>query len=310
MSFSELQERARELLKTSWDKVDKRTKIDVPAELLPLFERLVVPSAHPHTLLAIATADTVIMDQEQRGFGNTVIRFVVLSKDGDVDLTPLPGTKLELDIVLIKHDVKATITLVNESDTMLRHEFLVEDGASLTLLAGHINATGTYTRQSTLLGPGASLMDREFLVGNNSIVLDNAVIHSSPHTKADVSRNGVVLNSGSVQASGMLRLLARAQKSESFLSDHWMLLSKDAVAKAIPSLEVEANDVKASHSASVRPIDEAQLFYLQSRGIGREEARGLIVKGFIESIIKQWPENAGREALRPKIDAVLEVSNG
>ena len=69
-----------------------------------------------------------------------------------------------------------------------------------------------------------------------------------------------------------------------------MNLSKQARAVAIPSLEIDQPDCRrAAHSSSVGPIDETQLFYLESRGIPPDEARKFIVLGFLEPVVARVP---------------------
>jgi Fe-S cluster assembly protein SufD len=64
-----------------------------------------------------------------------------------------------------------------------------------------------------------------------------------------------------------------------------IVLSEHAKADAIPNLEIEANDVRCGHAASVGPVDEDAIFYLTSRGIPREEAERLIVTGFFQEVL-------------------------
>jgi Fe-S cluster assembly scaffold protein SufB len=63
-----------------------------------------------------------------------------------------------------------------------------------------------------------------------------------------------------------------------------LLLDKQSSAVAEPKLEIENNDVKASHAATVGKIDEDQLFYLESRGVNINEAKKLIVEGFLKEV--------------------------
>ena len=73
-----------------------------------------------------------------------------------------------------------------------------------------------------------------------------------------------------------------------------MNLSKQARAVAIPSLEIDQPDCRrATHSSSVGPIDETQLFYLESRGIPPDEARKFIVLGFLEPVVARVPLERG-----------------
>jgi Fe-S cluster assembly protein SufD len=64
-----------------------------------------------------------------------------------------------------------------------------------------------------------------------------------------------------------------------------IVLSEHAKADAIPNLEIEANDVRCGHAASVGPVDDDAIFYLTSRGIPRDEAERLIVSGFFQEVL-------------------------
>jgi Fe-S cluster assembly protein SufD len=83
-----------------------------------------------------------------------------------------------------------------------------------------------------------------------------------------------------------------------------MNLSKRARAVAIPSLEIDQPDCRrAAHSSSVGPIDETQLFYLESRGIPPDEARKFIVLGFLEPVVARVGHPAAQERLRERLEA-------
>ena len=60
-------------------------------------------------------------------------------------------------------------------------------------------------------------------------------------------------------------------------------------------------EVSCSHGATVAPIDEAQIFYLQSRGLPRDRARRLVVRGFVENTLKRLPDS-----LRERIESIVE----
>ena len=83
-----------------------------------------------------------------------------------------------------------------------------------------------------------------------------------------------------------------------------MNLSKAARSVAIPSLEIDQPDCRrATHSSSVGPIDETQLFYLESRGIPPDEARKFIVLGFLEPVVARVPLASARDRLRELLEA-------
>ena len=83
-----------------------------------------------------------------------------------------------------------------------------------------------------------------------------------------------------------------------------MNLSKAARSVAIPSLEIDQPDCRrAAHSSSVGPIDEGQLFYLESRGIPPDDARKYVVLGFLEPVVARVPLVEARDRLRALIEA-------
>jgi Fe-S cluster assembly scaffold protein SufB len=86
---------------------------------------------------------------------------------------------------------------------------------------------------------------------------------------------------------GMIKIGKEAKAAESYLAGHAILLDKGAKSDAIPGLEIETNEVKATHSASVAQIDEMQIFYLMSRGLSREGAKREIVNGFLEPLSRK-----------------------
>ena len=77
-----------------------------------------------------------------------------------------------------------------------------------------------------------------------------------------------------------------------------MKLGDKTLANSIPSLKIDANDVKASHGATVGQIDEEHLFYLMARGLSRQEAEKLIVEGFFEPVINKVPSEELKEKIR------------
>jgi Fe-S cluster assembly protein SufD len=82
-----------------------------------------------------------------------------------------------------------------------------------------------------------------------------------------------------------------------------LVLSKQAHAEAIPFLEIENSDVRCGHAAATGRLDELHLFYLQSRGIPREEARRMAVFGFFDEILAQVTV----EPVRRRLEAALEA---
>lgn len=107
--------------------------------------------------------------------------------------------------------------------------------------------------------------------------------HLMGDSRGRITIKGVVRNGARVYVDGLIKIAKGAENSDSFLAIKLLMLDEKSMAIAEPRLEIENNMVKASHSASVGLVDEEQIRYLLSRGIERNEAEKLIVKGFLEN---------------------------
>jgi Fe-S cluster assembly protein SufD len=109
--------------------------------------------------------------------------------------------------------------------------------------------------------------------------------HAAPNCTSDLLYKGALLDRSRAVYSGWVHVRPDAQKTIALQTSRNMVLSEHAKADAIPNLEIEANDVRCGHAASVGPVEEETLFYLQSRGISREEAERLVVTGFFQEVL-------------------------
>ncbi len=113
--------------------------------------------------------------------------------------------------------------------------------------------------------------------------VDVVVDHIKGKSFGRVSVKAIAKNGARVKLSGMIKIREGANGVDDFLELRCLILDDKSTATAEPKLEIEANEVKASHAATVSKIDEEQLFYLSSRGIQRVESEEMIVNGFLES---------------------------
>ncbi|KHO52833.1 MAG: FeS assembly protein SufD [archaeon GW2011_AR11] len=121
--------------------------------------------------------------------------------------------------------------------------------------------------------------------GKEHIDATTNAYHLTTGTTNDISVNGIMKGSSTAIYRGLIKIAKEAQQTNSFLSNHILKLSENATANSIPALQIDANDVKASHGATIGEIDAEQLFYLMSRGLSERESEHLIVDGFLEPII-------------------------
>ncbi len=146
-----------------------------------------------------------------------------------------------------------------------------------------------YKTDSIMKGPGASSEDVEivFGIGNQSFDVTSNLIHQGPHTRGRVLVKSVLKDTSKSLFKGMIKISKEGKGTESYLAGHAILLDRGAKSDAIPGLEIETNEVKATHSASVAQMDENQIYYLMTRGLSREGAKREIVAGFLEPLSRK-----------------------
>jgi Fe-S cluster assembly protein SufD len=109
--------------------------------------------------------------------------------------------------------------------------------------------------------------------------------HIAPNCTSDLLYKGALRDESRAVYSGWVHVRPGAQKTNAMQTSRNIVLSEHAKADAIPNLEIEANDVRCGHAASVGPVDEEALFYLESRGIPRDQAERLVVTGFFQEVL-------------------------
>jgi Fe-S cluster assembly protein SufD len=161
--------------------------------------------------------------------------------------------------------------------------------------------------ESVLVGSGAhsQMLGLYFTDGSQHFDHRSLQDHVAPHCTSDLLYKGALKDASRVVYSGLIHIAPRARGSDAFQTNRNIVLSDQAKADSIPNLEIENNDVRCSHAASVGPVDEDEVFYLQSRGIPREEAERLIVTGFFQEVLDRVPLEEVRGALESAIVAEL-----
>ncbi len=136
-------------------------------------------------------------------------------------------------------------------------------------------------------GSGSRSENIGIMIGRRKQHLDctTNAFHNAANTTNDMAINAIMMDASSSIYRGLIKIRKEAQGTNSYLSNHVLKLSEKAVANSIPALEIDANEVKASHGATIGQIDEEQLFYLRSRGLSLQESEKLIVEGFFEPLL-------------------------
>ncbi len=193
------------------------------------------------------------------------------------------GCNAHLEMVTLQAMGRNTINFSN------RKAFVERDGKMSWYLGMFGAELSRYKVDNIMKGAGASAEDVEIIfgIGNQSFDVTSNLIHYGRNSRGRVLVKSVMKDTSKSLFKGMIRIGKEAKAAESYLAGHAILLDKGAKSDAIPGLEIETNEVKATHSASVAQLDENQIFYLMSRGLSREGAKREIVSGFLEPLSRK-----------------------
>jgi Fe-S cluster assembly protein SufD len=268
--------------------------VTVEAPLRSILELSEAGSALYHRVLIVLErgAKATFVEEfrsEVPGYLNVVVELVV-------------ADEAHLEYVTIQHHH-------SETRQFGTHRATVGRDAELDWVAAAIGGTRAKSRMESLLaGPGArvKVTGAYYLNGREHIDYDTTQEHAAPNTSSDLAFKGVLDDRARAVWRGVIRVDKGAQKTDAYQENRNLLLSTDAQATPIPGLEIEANDVRCTHGATVGQVDSGQLFYLMARGLDRTEAQRLIIRGFFEPVL----ERIGSTDARDRLAAALESRIG
>jgi Fe-S cluster assembly protein SufD len=247
-------------------------------------------------------------------------------------------------VITAKHHSTGLVVLQNSGSALLSEnvEIVVEEGARLTVvtvqewdaaaihLASHFAVVGrdallkhvlvTLGGSIVRVNPSAHLSseggDLElygvyFADKGQHLEQQVFVDHNAPKTKSRVSYKGALQGAGAHAVwIGDVLIQPSAAGTDSYEQNRNLLLTDGARADSIPNLEIETGDiVGAGHASASGRFDDEQLFYLQARGISEEEARRLVVRGFLSEIVQKIGDAELEARLQETIENELKVSN-
>jgi len=134
------------------------------------------------------------------------------------------------------------------------------------------------------------------------------VEHAQPHCASHEYFNGILDDKSKGVFHGRIYVHPHAQKTDAKQTNKNLLLSDDATADTKPQLEIYADDVKCTHGATVGQLNDESIFYLRSRGLGKDTARRMLIHAFAGEIIARVKHDAVREELDRVIWDRLEAN--
>ena len=191
---------------------------------------------------------------------------------------------------------------------------VIGEGATLHWALAQLGSRLVRSRvDNRLEGDRSSVEQVEIVFGGADQLFDltSYTRHLGRDTTGNLLSKGALMDKARSYLKGMIVIEKSAVGTDSYLGEFGMNLSKQTRSVAIPSLEIDQPDCRrAAHASSVGPIDESQLFYLESRGIPPDEARKFIVLGFLEPVVARVPLVEAQDRLRDLLEAKWDAGAG
>ncbi len=278
--------------------VPRGVVIDLPLQTLTYFDAPDA-AAFTHSLVVLEEGASARLIEEYASKDSEQQRFSA----GAVELILKPGSNLQYFHL---QDYAHNVWHFSSQTALL------EKDSSLTWLVGTLGGQTTKAfLDCKMLGAGANANLLGFFFGDGNQHFDQHTFqnHIIGHTTSDLLYKGALKDNAYSVFRGLIRVNPNAQRSDAYQANRNVLLSPHSHADSIPELEIEANDVRCTHGATVGPIEEEQIFYLMARGIDRMEAEKLIVEGFFEPLMQKIPLDSIRDQLTAVVNKKIAGEN-
>ena len=180
---------------------------------------------------------------------------------------------------------------VQREDTSAYHvaTLAAQLGRSANFSTHSISLGGSLVRNdvNVVLSEGTDATVNGLYIVNGTQHVDNhtSIDHAKPHGTSHELYKGILDDKSGAVFNGRIIVRKDAQKTDSKQTNKNLVLSDDAVIDTKPELQIHADDVRCTHGATIGQLDAESLFYLQSRGIGKQQARSLLTYAFAQDVI-------------------------
>jgi Fe-S cluster assembly protein SufD len=270
--------------------VPRGVVVDLPLQSLTYFDAASV-AMFTHTLVVVEEGAAVTLLENYASKENETQRF----SNGAVELILKPGASLQYFHL---QDLARNVWHFSSQTALL------EKDSNLTWLNGTLGSQSTKAfLDCKFLGTGTRANLLGFFFGDGKQHFDQHTFqnHIVGRSASDLLYKGALKDTAHSVFRGLIRVNPNAQNSDAYQANRNILLNQHAHADSIPELEIEANDVRCTHGATVGPIDPEQIFYLMARGIPRVEAARVIVEGFFDPLMQKIPLESIRNELTQAI---------
>ena len=240
-------------------------------------------AAHPRTLILVGEGAQCTIVETYKGTGtyftNAVTEIVV-------------GDRAVVDHYKVQQESIDAFHIATLQATLGRSAAFTSHSISLggALVRNDVNATLAEGSDATLNGL--------YIVNGTQHVDNHTMIdHTMPHGTSHELYKGILDGKAHAVFNGRIIVRKDAQKTDSKQTNKNLVLSDDAVVDTKPELQIFADDVRCTHGATIGQLDAEALFYLQSRGIGKSQARSLLTYAFAQDVVDRIKVQSLRDSL-------------
>lgn len=186
--------------------------------------------------------------------------------------------------------------------------YTVREDEYLTLILTS-STSAHYQATVKLIGRGAEAEIFGIILGSGAheIRINTLQDHQAPFTRSNLLIKSVLTDRCQLFYEGFIKVEKNAQRTDAYQRNENLMLSPEAKAESKPALEILANDVRCTHSATIGKINPEERFYLESRGIDPQVAANLIVQGFFQPILEKINDDSLRQQLLDQISSVTRT---
>ena len=252
--------------------------------------------AAPHTLIVTGPNSRVTIVQEFHSGDDEIVATPV------TEIIPGPGSEIRY----------YTLHRWGEKTQVFEHQRFFAEQRDAALQSLNVFASGQVVKshiEASLIGRGTSseLLGVGYGTGHNHADVYTVQDHIGPDTRSDLLVKSTLRDNARAVYYGLTKVGLGAHNADANQENRNLLLSKTAKADSDPVLEILTNDViRVSHGATAGPVDQEQLYYLQTRGIPYAAAEALLVRAFLGAVLGRIPNEGLRDEFAEIIDARLE----
>lgn len=271
-------------------KIEKNTLLKIPIHIIYISSAEGEALVNPRNVIEIADGSEAVIIEHQVNALNGKLFTNFLSEK-------IVGLNSKLTCYTLQDEGSNGFS-VNTNQVKLQRDSLYSN--TTVILSGQLTRNN---HNIVIAGENAEAnLNGLFVIGNSQLADNHTLMdHQVPNCRSNELYKGVINDKSTGVFNGKIFVRKDAQKTNAYQSSKNILLSDDATINTKPELEIYADDVKCSHGTSTGKIDESAMFYLNARGISRENAKTMLLNAFAGEVIDKIEHEGLKNLIEKKL---------